>query len=120
MMAADRHVMACNFAEAISECRKGALCYVLYSNPGGGYDRVFVLARSRGGRWIEKWEPIYRLTNFRVKTLPPEHPRYGRLRDYADWGEGTPTVGRPRAETLQWAADRLRQERSAATPGVRE
>jgi len=33
--------------------------------------------RSRGGRWIEKWESIRLLKNFRVKTLPPGHPQYG-------------------------------------------
>jgi len=32
--------------------------------------------RSRGGRWVEKWEATRRLENFRLKTIPPEHPRF--------------------------------------------
>ena len=76
---ADRRVIACNYAEGISPVSAGSLCYVLDANRGGGGDRVRLLARSRGGRWIEKWETRKRLTNFRMKTVPPEHPRYAQL-----------------------------------------
>jgi hypothetical protein len=34
------------------------------------------LVRSRSGRWIAKWETIRRLKDFRVKTIPVEHPLY--------------------------------------------
>jgi hypothetical protein len=40
---------------------------------------VPLLVRSRGGRWIEKWEAMRRLENFRVKTIPPDHPLYDRM-----------------------------------------
>ena len=58
--------------------------YLVRPNPGGGGDRIGVLLRSRGGRWVEKWEDIRRLENFRVKALPPEHSLYGdaRIWDY--------------------------------------
>lgn len=49
-------------------------------------DRVMVRVRSRGGRWITKWEALKRLGNFRLVTLPPEHPRYG------DWEAAAATV----------------------------
>ena len=75
----DARVIACNFAEATSSAKKGALAYVQWPNWGGGNDRIPLLIRSRGGRWIEKWEAMHRLTNFRFKTIPPEHPLYGRM-----------------------------------------
>ena len=74
----DLHVIACNYAEGTNIARKGALAYVQLLNPGGGNDRLHLLVRSRGGRWVEKWEAMHRLTNFRLKTIPPEHPLYDR------------------------------------------
>jgi hypothetical protein len=52
---------------------------VLNPNRGWGGERVRLLARSRSGRWIEKWETRKRLGNFRWKTIPAEHPFYGRI-----------------------------------------
>jgi len=75
----DRRAIACNYAVPVSVAAKGALAYVDWPNWGGGNDRVPLLVRSRGGRWIRKWEAMHRLENFRLKTLPPEHPRYGDL-----------------------------------------
>ena len=57
----------------------GARAYVLRPNPGGGNDRIVILVRSRGARWVEKWENASRLCDFRLKTLPPEHPLYDRV-----------------------------------------
>lgn len=76
----DRKVVQCNYAEATKIASEGARAYLVYPNPGGGYDRVGILVRSRGGRWVEKWEDSRRLRDFRVKTLPPEHPLYGNDR----------------------------------------
>lgn len=80
-----RHVVQCNYAEPVSAVATGARAYLVRPNPGAGDDRIVILVRSRGGRWIEKWEGICRLENFRRKTLPPGHPLYGdeRLWDYA-------------------------------------
>jgi hypothetical protein len=75
----DHRAMACNYAEPVSEAACGALAWVRWPNWGGGNDRVPLLVRSRGGRWIEKWEAMHRLTNFRLKTIPPGHPLYDRL-----------------------------------------
>ena len=77
----DHRAIACNYAEPVGVAAEGALCYVRWPNPGGGNDRMQLLVRSRGGRWIEKWEAISRLQNFRLKTIPPDHPLYDRL----DW-----------------------------------
>jgi hypothetical protein len=77
-------VVQCNYAEPVSAAATGARAYLVRPNPGGGDDRIVILVRSRGGRWIEKWENIRHLENFRCKTLPPEHPMYGdeRIWDY--------------------------------------
>lgn len=69
-------VVACNFLEATSECREGALAYVHNENRGNGSERIEVIARSRSGRWVTKWEAIWRLGNFRLKTMLPDTQCY--------------------------------------------
>jgi len=75
MIETDRLVIACNYLENTSICRRKALAYVSVAT-GGETERVCVLARSRSGRWVCRWESIHLLGNFRLKTLPPEHPRH--------------------------------------------
>lgn len=84
-VAADKRVMACNFTEGTSDCPRGALAYVQFTNRGAR--RVAVLARSRCGRWIETYRPLTKLKVFRMKTIPPEHPLYARLSDssHLEW-----------------------------------
>jgi hypothetical protein len=72
----DKQAIACNYAEPTNIANKGAKAYFCYGWAGGGYERVNILVRSRSGRLVQKWEHIRRLENFRLKTLPPEHPRY--------------------------------------------
>lgn len=72
----DKRVVACNYVVGTSIASEGALAYVCSPNPGGGYDRMCIVVRSRGGRWVEKWEDTRRLGNFRAKTVPPESPVY--------------------------------------------
>jgi hypothetical protein len=74
----DRKVIQCNYAEGTGVAAPGARAYVVRGNPGNANDRFVVLVRSRGGRWVENWETADRLTDFRIKTLPAEHPLYGR------------------------------------------
>jgi hypothetical protein len=69
-------VVQCNYTAAVSVAAAGARAYLVLPNPGGGDDRIMILVRSRGGRWVGKWESIRRLGNFRCKTLPPEHPMH--------------------------------------------
>lgn len=77
----DRYAVACNYAEGTHTSSEGALAYLADSHwGGGGFERVQVVARSRGGRWITIWSPIARLTNFRAKTLPLRHPLYAHER----------------------------------------
>lgn len=76
----DLRVTVCNYAVAINSVPQSAKAYVLLHNPGGGGDRLYILVKSRSGRWIEKWEDRRRLTNFREKTVPPQHPLYERLK----------------------------------------
>jgi len=75
-MNTDRRVVQCNYAVGTNIASEGARAYVSLPNKGNGHDRIRVLVRSRGARWVLKWEDTRRLTNFRVKTLPPEHPLY--------------------------------------------
>ena len=72
----DRRAVQCNYVVPVSAAAAGARAYLVRPNPGGGDDRIVILVRSRGGRWIEKWEDIRRLENFRCKTMPPGHPLY--------------------------------------------
>jgi hypothetical protein len=94
--------MVCNLLVDIPSARKGSLCYVVLQNEGHDGDRLFLLIRSRSGRWIEKWEARTRLTNFRVKTIPRENPMWVRL-------YGGHSVSE--ANSHQWRAqrDRVRQ-----------
>lgn len=75
----DYKAIRCNYAEGTNIASTGATAYVLHMNYGNANDRLHVLVRSRGGRWVEKWESTKRLTNFRVTTIPPGHPLYGRV-----------------------------------------
>lgn len=80
-LTSDRRVVACNYAVGTPAMAEGARCYV----NDVAYDRsvpsrVRILARSRSGRWINKWEDVRRLRDFRIVTIPPDHPRYGDLR----------------------------------------
>lgn len=84
MTAEDKRAIACNLTEATSTASRNALAYLQWPNPGWGNERVALLIRSRGGRWIEKWEDMRRLGNFRFKTIPPEHPLYGRINGQTD------------------------------------
>jgi hypothetical protein len=77
--APDKRVVACNYHEGTKHVAPGALAFVLFENRGNGAEKVELLVRSRGGRFIRKWESLWRLKNLRVKTLPPSHPLYTRF-----------------------------------------
>lgn len=102
----DRKVVQCNLTETTNIAPAGARAYVVLTNPGGGHDRIQVLVRSHGGRWVEKWENMRRLADFRVKTLPPEHPLYANERIWDYDPDGT-------AATLNEA-----KRRHSAAPGA--
>lgn len=71
----DVWAVACNYREATKAARKGARALVIASSGAGmGYERVEVVARSRGGRLVQKWEDIRRLDNFRATCIPAGHP----------------------------------------------
>jgi hypothetical protein len=75
----DRYAVTCNYREGTNVARSGGKAYLAdWHWSGGGYERVRVVARSRGSRWVTKWEPLKRLKDFRSTTIPPEHPMYKR------------------------------------------
>lgn len=88
---ADIRVIQCNYAVGTKACAEGARAYVWLTNPGGGNDRIQVVARSRGGRFVERWEDIRHLRDFRLRTMPPEHPVYRRLASIS-WDEETVAI----------------------------
>lgn len=75
----DRYLVTANYREATKIAKKGAKAYVLWM--AGDGESVNVLVRSRGGRHVEKWERVQRLTNFRIKTVVEKGcpPRAWRL-----------------------------------------
>lgn len=72
---ADIWAVACNYREDTKAVRDGARAYLVWTS-GGGFTAggQQVRARSRGGRWITKWERVRRLTNFRATCIPAGHP----------------------------------------------
>lgn len=81
-----RRAIACNVREAGRVAATGALAYVRNPNFHNASDRVEVLVRSRGGRWVQRWADTCGLTNFRAATIPPQHARYDdpRMSFYED------------------------------------
>jgi hypothetical protein len=81
----DCRVVQCNYKSDTSACRVGARAYLSYQIDVAGY-RVLVVAKSRSGRWIVKWESLMDLHKFRVKTLVAEDPlassKHPIARDY--------------------------------------
>jgi len=83
--------VACNYRYSTKVCPVGAKAYVLGTNPGNGNDHIRIVARSRGGRWVEKYEDSRYLENFRVVTLVEAKAPYhvvsdrGYVRDMADF-----------------------------------
>jgi hypothetical protein len=86
----DRRVIACNYLESTSKNSKGSIAYLGFG--GDIVTRLFILTRTRSGRWVECWENARRLGNFRYKTIPPEHPLYKRL----EWRDRSDTEGTAR------------------------
>ncbi len=84
--------MACNYAAGTKIARDGARCYLLWRT-GGDNRRCQVLVKSRGGRWVTKWEPIVMLDHFRIVRVPEARVEFARLRECyaADHTIGTVT-----------------------------
>lgn len=98
----DLRVVQCNIAAPTKVATRGSRAYLVRLNPGGGDDRIVVLVRSRGRRFVQKWENIKNLTDFRVKTVPPEHPMY-HFADLIDRGdEAAVIVDQLYAARLTW------------------
>lgn len=72
---ADIKAVACNYAEGTKIFSLGTKAYIVNAFWGGNLpERVCLVGKSRGGRWIEKWEATWRLVNFRLVTLTDTHP----------------------------------------------
>lgn len=70
--------VACNYAAGTKIARDGARCYLLWRT-GGDNRRCQVLVKSRGGRWVTKWEPIVMLDHFRLVRVPEARVEFARL-----------------------------------------
>lgn len=75
-MAKDVRVVQCNYRADTPACRAGARAYLTHGIDAAG-GRVRVVARSRSGRWVVRWEGLKRLRDFRLKTLAAEDPLAG-------------------------------------------
>lgn len=78
-----RVVIQCNLIDTDGQAPRG---YLANANWGNYADKIEVVLRRKEGRWSAYWTGIERFDNFRVKTLPPEHPRFGdgRILDFPD------------------------------------
>jgi hypothetical protein len=75
--------ITCNYRIATKTNSLGAKAYVTGGWGGGGWERIRVVSRSRGGRWIEKWDDSRRFANFRLTTVVPEDTTiYAKLVKY--------------------------------------
>jgi hypothetical protein len=72
----DLWAVACNYREATKTVRDGARAYLVWTTGGMGYQSQQVRVRSRGGRWITKWDRAARLTNFRAACVMASDPLY--------------------------------------------
>jgi hypothetical protein len=72
MTTIDKRVIACNLARSSPTFAIGASAYVSQYK----INRVQILGRSRSGRWVERWEGLDDLCNFRFKAIPAENPFY--------------------------------------------
>lgn len=101
----DKHAVACNTATERPFVPLGALCYIgpiLHrESPNPKNVRVLAVMRSRSGRWVQHWTPLHKLTSFRLKTLPWDHPRYNDPRiDTVDAHDTLQTILELTAKTL--------------------
>lgn len=71
---ADVFAVACNYRQSTNVAAIGARAYLLWTTGGHDYVDQRVRVRSRGRRWIVKWERAKHLTNFRAVTLPKGDP----------------------------------------------
>ena len=98
-MTDDLRVLTCNYRGGTSVHAAGAKAYVLRVN-GGDPDRPVLLARSRSGRWVQRYEDRRRLHNFRVTTVPSQRGTlYLQLRRFAVPGEQLLEWWRPDRDT---------------------
>ena len=72
--------VACNYAAGTKIARTGARCYLLW-RAGGDNRKCQVLAKSRGGRWVIKWEPIVMLDHFRFVRVPEARGEFKILKE---------------------------------------
>ena len=91
--AIDKKIIVCNFATPRKTASEGTRAYFA-SNSGGTIDggNVNLLYRSRGGRTIVKYERLKHLKDFRLATLPPDHPLYNDERVFKadeEWASKT-------------------------------
>lgn len=75
--------------------KRGAACWLLYFQGGGGGENNPMVCRSRGGRLIRKWVAARKCDNWRVAFVPP-----GTIRDQI--------VGYPTKEAAQAELDRVK------------
>lgn len=105
----DLYAVTGNYLDSTKTSRKGARVWLINSNPGNAGEDVCVLAVSRSGRLIEKWDRGHRLGDWRVKALPPAHPLHRDWRIViASQAEATALATR-----MQGTSDRWRTERAA-------
>ncbi len=68
----DAFGIVCNHKIGSKAIAQGAQVWLYIPSRGSGFERNFMTARSKGGRWIMIWIKNAKLENWRVKYIPPD------------------------------------------------
>lgn len=66
------YCIACNIKDTRKKyLRQNSKAWIVNGWSGGGYERVQIVCRTKGGRLVQKWIALKFLTNFRACWIPP-------------------------------------------------
>jgi len=68
-MTEDEYGICCNITEGTHIFSAGAKCWIINMNRDNACERMFLYGRSRGGRFVEIWQPLKNLKGFRPKWI---------------------------------------------------
>lgn len=77
--------MVATYQEPTRVMRRGTNAYLVRAPRRGGYATLEVVARSRSGRWVRRFERRRRLGDFRLTDAVPTSPHAGAIARHDGW-----------------------------------